>query len=75
MMVYQVTYTLPMSSNSPGWSGGDPDDFTALTLVRLAQVMQKVFTATLAPFGLPPHQFSVLLHLIEHPGIDRKSVV
>ena len=52
----------------PGWSGGDPDEFTALTLVRVSQVMSRLFAATLAPFGLPPHQFSVLLHLVEKPG-------
>ena len=52
----------------PGWSGGDPDDFTALTVVRVATVMSRVFLAALAPFDLSPHQFSVLLHLVEGPG-------
>lgn len=51
-----------------GWSGGDPDDFTSLTLIQVSQVFRRVFVATLAPFGLPPQQFGVLLHLVEHPG-------
>lgn len=63
-----------MSPPPPGWSGGDPDDFTALTVVRTTQVLARVFTATLAPFDLPPHQFSVLLHLVERPGISQADL-
>lgn len=63
-----------MNTDEPGWSGGNPDDFTALTVVRTAQVLARVFTATLAPFGLPPHQFSVLLHLVERPGISQADL-
>ncbi len=63
-----------MTSTSPGWSGGDPDDFTALTVVRASQVLARVFAATLAPFDLPPHQFSVLLHLVERPGISQADL-
>lgn len=66
-----------MSPTSPvrtGWSGGDPDAFTALTVVRAAQVLARVFTATLAPYELPPHQFSVLLHLVERPGISQADL-
>ena len=58
----------PMATSSDGWSGGDPDDFTSLTLIRVSLVFQRVFTATLAPFDLAPHQFSVLMHLVEQPG-------
>lgn len=63
-----------MSTPSPGWSGGNSDDFTALTLVRLSLVMRRVFVAALAPFDLPPHQFSVLLHLVERPGISQADL-
>lgn len=58
----------------PGWSGGDPDEFTALTLVRAASVLSRVFTATLAPFDLAPHHFGVLLHLVERPGISQADL-
>ena len=65
----------PMTTTSPGWSGGDPDDFTALTLVRAVPgACARVFTATLAPFDLPPHHFSVLLHLVERPGISQADL-
>ncbi len=63
-----------MSAPSPGWSGGDPDDFTSLTLVRAAAVLGRVFVATLAPFDLSPHQFSVLLHLVEQPGCSQADL-
>lgn len=63
-----------MDTTSPGWSGGDPDKFTALTVVRATQVLGRVFAATLAPFDLPPHQFSVLLHLVERPGISQADL-
>ncbi len=63
-----------MSTERPGWSGGDPDRFTALTVVRATQVLGRVFAATLAPFDLPPHQFSVLLHLVERPGISQADL-
>lgn len=57
-----------MSIAPSGWSGGDPDAFTALTLVRASLVMRRVFIATLAPHDLTPQQFSVLLHLVQDPG-------
>lgn len=63
-----------MTTPSPRWSGGDPDAFTALTLVRVSQVMTRVFSAALAPFDLPPHHFSVLLHLVEQPGISQADL-
>lgn len=63
-----------MSPTSPGWSGGDPDDLMALTVVRTAQTLSRVFSATLAPFGLPPHHFSVLLHLVERPGMSQADL-
>lgn len=63
-----------MTTSARGWSGGDPDDFTALTVVRVSQVLARVFAATLAPSGLPPHQFSVLLHLVERPGISQADL-
>jgi DNA-binding MarR family transcriptional regulator len=55
-------------NRGPGWSGGDPDAFTALTLVRAATAMRRPFVDALAPYDLPPQQFSVLLHLVEKPG-------
>lgn len=71
---YQEPYTHTMSTPPPGWSGGKPDDFTALTLVRASLVMRRVFVATLAPFDLPAPQFSVLMHLVERPGISQADL-
>ncbi|GGF47005.1 hypothetical protein GCM10011519_21270 [Marmoricola endophyticus] len=59
---------MPGTTRPQGWTGGDPDDFAALTLVRVATVMRHVFVATLAPHRLAPQQFSVLMHLVERPG-------
>jgi DNA-binding MarR family transcriptional regulator len=73
-MEYQLPYTESMTVDPPRWSGGNPDDFTALTIVRTSQMMARIFTATLAPFGLPPNQFSVLLHLVEQPGISQADL-
>jgi DNA-binding MarR family transcriptional regulator len=66
--VDQEPYTEGVSTQRDGWSGGDPDDFTALTLVRAATAMRRPFVDALAPYDLPPQQFSVLLHLVEKPG-------
>lgn len=63
-----------MAATTPRWSGGDPDDLTSLTLVRASLVLRRVFIETLAPFELPPHQFSVLLHLVERPGISQADL-
>ena len=63
-----------MATSRPGWSGGDPDDFTALTLVRASLVMRQTFVATLAPFHLAPHHFSVLMHLVERPGCSQADL-
>lgn len=63
-----------MDSAPPRWRGGDPDDLTALTVVRAATVLGRVFSTTLAPFDLPPHHFSVLLHLVERPGISQADL-
>jgi DNA-binding MarR family transcriptional regulator len=63
-----------MSNASSGWSGGDPDQFMALTLVRAATSMSRVFVATLAPHDLAPHHFSVLLHLVQQPGLSQAAL-
>ena len=64
-------YTRRVEEQRAGWSGGDPDDFTALTLVRTAAVMARVFVQALAPYELSPQQFSILLHLVENPGCSQ----
>ena len=46
----------------------------ALTVVRTSQALARVFSATLAPFGLPPHHFGVLLHLVERPGMSQADL-
>ena len=46
----------------------------ALTLVRVSQAMSRVFTATLAPHDLAPHHFSVLLHLVQQPGLSQAAL-
>lgn len=63
-----------MTNPSQGWSGGDPDAFMALTLIRVAQAMGRVFTATLDPHELAPHHFSVLLHLVQQPGLSQAAL-
>lgn len=68
------SYTRFMNTARPGWSGGDPDALTALTLVRVSLMLSRAFTATLAPHDLPPHQFSVLLHLVERPGLSQADL-
>lgn len=73
-MDYQGTYTCRMTAPPPGWSGGDPDAFTSLTLIHASLAMRRVFVDTLAPFGLPPHHFSVLLHLVERPGMSQADL-
>lgn len=73
-MVCQVTYTRFMETKPSGWSGGDPNAFMALTLVRAAAAMRKPFLAALAPFDLPPHQFSVLINLVENPGCSQADL-
>ena len=70
----KAPYTPVMETTPPGWSGGDPDTFTALTLVRTALSMRRVFIATLAPHGLTPQQFNVLLHLVQEPGCSQAVV-
>ena len=68
-MVHQGPYTRRMDSTPRGgWSGGDPDAFAALTLVRAFGVVRRAFLAALAPHDISPQQFSVLLHLVERPG-------
>ena len=71
---YQGPYTRVMTDAPQGWIGGDPDAFTALTLVRVSQAMSRVFSATLAPHDLAPHHFSVLLHLVEQPGLSQAEL-
>ena len=63
-----------MSDASSGWSGGDPDQFMALTLVRASMSMSRIFTATLAPHDMAPHHFSVLLHLVQQPGLSQAAL-
>ena len=58
----------------PGWSGGDPDALTALTLVRAFQAVRRVFIATLAPHDVSPQQFSALMHLVERPGLSQADL-
>lgn len=63
-----------MTAHSAGWSGGDPDDFTALTLIRVSGWMARTFTETLRPFDLPAHHFSVLMNLVENPGCSQADL-
>ena len=58
----------------PGWSGGDPDALTGLTLVRAFQAVRRVFVATLAPYDVTPQQFSVLMHLVQRPGMSQADL-
>lgn len=46
-----------------------PQDFVEYRLVRLADQLQRRFTAALAPTGLSPRQFSVLSVLASTPEI------
>lgn len=73
-MVRQGPYTRRMTTQPPGWSGGNPDDFTSLTLVRAFLAVRRTFVATLAPFEINPGQFNVLLHLVECPGMSQADL-
>jgi DNA-binding MarR family transcriptional regulator len=46
-----------------------PEDFVEYRLVRLADRLERRFTAALGPGGLSPRQFSVLAVLAAEPGI------
>lgn len=63
-----------MATAPRGWTGGDPDQFTALTLVRVSHAMSRLFAATLAPHDLAPPHFSVLLHLVQQPGLSQAAL-
>lgn len=65
-----------MSETSPAgeWSGGDPDDLAAWTLVRAYHHVGRRFYAALAPFGLTPQQFGVLIELTRRPGLSQAAL-
>ena len=57
-----------MRATGSGWSGGDSNDLTAWTLVRVFHLVARTFGQCLAPYGLTPQQFGVLVQLTENPG-------
>jgi DNA-binding MarR family transcriptional regulator len=63
-----------MAASTYGWSGGDPDDVTAWTLVRAFHLVARVFGGTLAPHGLTPQQFGVLIELVRRPGQSQAAL-
>lgn len=63
-----------MAASSPGWSGGDPADVTAWTLVRAFHHVGRRFYGTLAPHGLTPQQFGVLIELVSRPGQSQAAL-
>jgi DNA-binding MarR family transcriptional regulator len=63
-----------MEMNTHGWSGGDPNDVTAWTLVRAFHLVARVFGGTLAPHGLTPQQFGVLIELVQRPGQSQAAL-
>ena len=52
------------------WTGPDPADITAWTLVQAGHVAGRRFTAALAEVGLTPTQFGALLVLDLEPGLS-----
>lgn len=56
------------------WSGGDPDELTAWTLVRVYHSIGRVFYGALGVHGLTPQQFGVLVHLAHRPGSSQAAL-
>lgn len=57
-----------MGQDNAAWSGGDPDDVTAWTLVRAYHAVGRLFYEALAPHGLTPQQFGILIELTTRPS-------
>lgn len=56
-------------TKDPSWTGSDPAEITAWTLVQAGHVIGRRFHAAFAEVGLTPTQFGVLLELDLHPGM------
>lgn len=69
----QAPYAPPVASSSV-WTGPDPADITAWTLVQAGHVAGRRFTAALAEVGLTPTQFGALLVLDLEPGLSGGEV-
>lgn len=62
------------SEGTDGWSGGDPADLTAWTLVRSYHAVARIFYGALAEHGMTPPQFGVLVHLSHEPGVSQAAL-
>ncbi|SDQ42187.1 MarR family winged helix-turn-helix transcriptional regulator [Quadrisphaera sp. DSM 44207] len=56
------------------WSGGDPDDLTAWTVIRAQHAVTRIFSSVLREHELTPQQFGVLIELVRHPGLSQAAL-
>lgn len=63
-----------MTPSEAPWSGGDPDDLTAWTLIRAYHSIARVFYGAVAAHGLTPQQFGVLVQLAHQPGVSQAAL-
>lgn len=56
------------------WTGQEPADVTAWTLVQAGHVVGRRFHAAFAEVGLTPTQFGALLQLDLHPGMTNGQI-
>lgn len=61
-------------ASSSVWTGPDPADITAWTLVQAGHVAGRRFTAALGEVGLTPTQFGALLVLDLEPGLSGGAI-
>lgn len=63
-----------MTRTSTDWSGGDPADLTAWTLVRAYHLVARAFYGALTRYGLTPQQFGVLVQLAHRPETSQAAL-
>ncbi|MBO2453093.1 winged helix-turn-helix transcriptional regulator [Actinomadura barringtoniae] len=56
------------------WTGPEPDEITAWTIVQAGHVVGRRFWSMLGTVGLTPVQFGVLLHLDLKPGLGNAEL-
>src|SRR3712207_2914915 len=59
---------------SGGWSGGDPQTMTGWTLIQANHAVVRRVSEALAPVGLTPAQFGVLVQLTVRPGASQAEL-
>lgn len=63
-----------MAPASRTWTGPDPNDLTAWTIVQAGHLVGRRFWQALIAVDLSPVQFGVLLNLDLHPGMSNAQL-